>query len=103
MLNGLALILKRLNTRRYKRRRYVEERIQKLSQGNPAKGLVDIGLAGNDGALTLAHPTDVSPSHRRPRRAIPSRARNVNALDARWSGASHTYTTNRDPFWCFVC
>lgn len=53
LLNGLEGILKRLNTRRYKRRHYVEERIHKLSQGNPAKGLVDIDLTGDDGALSL--------------------------------------------------
>lgn len=53
LLNGLEKIQKQLNLRRYKRRRYVEERIDKLRQGNPAKSLVDVGLDGEDGALTL--------------------------------------------------
>ena len=53
LLNGLEKIQKQLNTRRYKKRRYVEERIQKLCQGNPAKSLVDIHLDGEDEALTF--------------------------------------------------
>jgi transposase len=53
LLNGLELIQQRLNTRRYKRRTYVEARLQKLRQGNPAKGLVETHLTGEDGALTF--------------------------------------------------
>jgi transposase len=53
LLTGLDSIQKRLNTRRYKRRSYVQARLQKLGQGNPAKALVDIHLAGDDGALSL--------------------------------------------------
>jgi transposase len=53
LLNGLEQIHKRLNTRRYKKRSYVEERIQQLRQGNPAKPLVDVHLGGDDGALTF--------------------------------------------------
>lgn len=43
----------RLNTRRYKRRDYTGLQIEKARHGNPAKGLVDIELAGEDGHLTL--------------------------------------------------
>jgi transposase len=53
LLNGLEQIQKRLNTRRDKKRSYVEERIQQLRQGNPAKPLVDVHLGGDDGALTF--------------------------------------------------
>lgn len=53
LLNGLERIQQRLNTRRYKKRRYVEERIRQLRQGNPAKPLVEIQLGGEDGALTF--------------------------------------------------
>lgn len=53
LLNGLELIQQRLNIRRYKRRSYVEERIRKLRQGNPAQGVVETQLTGEDGALTL--------------------------------------------------
>lgn len=54
LLNGLADIQKKLNTRRYKKRVYVEQRLEKLQAGNPAKGLVDVDLAGEDGALQLS-------------------------------------------------
>lgn len=53
LLNGLANIQKRLNTRRYKKRAYVEQRLAAIRQGNPAKGLVDVQLSGEDEALTL--------------------------------------------------
>jgi transposase len=53
LLNGLAHIQKKLNTRRYKKRAYVEQRLAAIQQGNAAKGLVDIDLQGEDVALTL--------------------------------------------------
>jgi transposase len=42
-----------LNTRRYKRRDYTWAQIEKARHGNPAKGLVDIELSGQDGNLKL--------------------------------------------------
>ncbi len=54
LLNGLAHIHKQLNTRRYKKRAYVEERLAALQQGQPAKGLVDLQLSGEDGAMELS-------------------------------------------------
>ncbi len=53
LLNSLANIQKKLNTRRYKKRAYVEQRLAAIQQGNPAKGLVDVQLSGEDGALAL--------------------------------------------------
>ena len=53
LLNGLAAVEKKLNTRRYKQRTYVEQRLAKLQEGSSAKGLVDIELRGADGALQL--------------------------------------------------
>jgi transposase len=72
LLNGLELIQKRLNSRRYKRRSYVAERIQKLCQGNPAKGLLDLQLAGTDGALRFHF------------RLNPQRVQAAQALDGRY-------------------
>jgi transposase len=42
-----------LNTRRYKRRDYSWAQIEKARRGNPAKGLVDVKLSGEDGSLKL--------------------------------------------------
>jgi transposase len=53
LLNGLAAMQKKLNTRRYKKRAYVEQRIATLQRGNPMQRLVDIELKGEDEALTL--------------------------------------------------
>jgi transposase len=53
LLNGLKAIQKKLNTRRYKKRAYVEQRLAKLQEGSPAHGLVDIELTGVDETLTL--------------------------------------------------
>lgn len=53
LLNRLADIQNKLNSRRYKRRAYVEQRLEAVQQGNPAKGLVDIHLQGADGHLAL--------------------------------------------------
>jgi transposase len=53
LLNQLEAIAKKLNTRRYKLRSYVEGRLSSVQQGNPAKGLVDISLTGSAGRLAL--------------------------------------------------
>ncbi len=58
LLNRLADIQKKLNTRRYKKRAYVEERLVSIQKGNPAQGLVKIDLSGEDGALRLAFRID---------------------------------------------
>jgi transposase len=42
-----------LNTRRYKRRDYTWTQIEKARRGNPAKGLVDVELSGEDANLQL--------------------------------------------------
>jgi transposase len=42
-----------LNTRRYKRRDYTWAQIEKARRGNPAKGLVDVELSGEDANLNL--------------------------------------------------
>lgn len=52
-LNHLAAIQKKLNTRRYKQRAYVEGRLARVGEGNPAQKLVDVELAGEDGQLQL--------------------------------------------------
>ena len=52
-LNGLAHIQKKLNTWRYKKRSYVEQRLAKLRQGNPAQDWVDVQVCGEDNALQL--------------------------------------------------
>jgi hypothetical protein len=54
LLNQLQDIQKKLNTRRHKKRAYVEQRLAKIQQGNPAKGLVEIELQGEDDHLTLS-------------------------------------------------
>jgi transposase len=54
LLNQLEHIQKKLNTRRYKKRAYVEQRLTKVQQGNPAQGLVEIELQGVDEHLTLS-------------------------------------------------
>ena len=51
-LNGLAAVQKKLNTRRYKKRAYIEQRIGTLQRGNPMQRLVDVELGGEDEALT---------------------------------------------------
>ncbi len=54
LLDGLAHIQKHLNARCYKKRAYVEERLAVLQQRQPAKGLVDLQLSGEDGAMKLS-------------------------------------------------
>jgi transposase len=53
LLNGLEAVQKKLNSRRYKRRAYVEQRIAALQRGNPMHRLVDVDLQGDDETLTL--------------------------------------------------
>jgi len=52
-LKHLAHIQQMLNTRRYKQQAYVEQRLAAGRAGNPYHSLVDMHLAGEDGALTL--------------------------------------------------
>lgn len=77
LLNGLADIQQKLNTRRYKQRVYVEQRLAAIQQGNPAKGLVDVQLSGDDEALRLLFRLN------RPRLAA------VQALDGRYALATN--------------
>jgi hypothetical protein len=49
----LEEIQRLLNTRRYKRRDYAWAQIEKARRGNPAKGLVDVELSGEDANLNL--------------------------------------------------
>jgi len=53
LLNSLDTIQKKLNTLRYKRRAYVEQRLAKVQESNPARGLVDVELKGEDNNLQL--------------------------------------------------
>jgi transposase len=53
LLNALAALQRQLNTRRYKQRAYVEQRLAVIGQANPAHTLVDSTLEGVDGALGL--------------------------------------------------
>jgi len=77
LLNGLENIQKKLNTRRYKKQAYVEQRLVTLQQGNPAQGLVDIHLSGEDGALELTF------------RINRQRLAEVQALDGRYALATN--------------
>ena len=53
LTSRLAEIQSQLNTRRYKRRDYAWLQIEKARRGNPAKGLVDVELIGEDEHLEL--------------------------------------------------
>jgi transposase len=77
LLNRLADMQKKLNTRRYKKRVYVEQRLTTAQQRSPAKGLVDIDLNGEDGALTLTF------------RINRQRLADVQALDGRYALATN--------------
>jgi transposase len=77
LLKGLENIQKKLNTRRYKKQAYVEQRLVTLQQGNPAQGLVDIHLSGEDGASELAF------------RINRQRLAEVQALDGRYALATN--------------
>ena len=84
LLTGLELIQQRLNSRRYKRRSYVTERIQKLRQGNPTQALVAVRLDGEDGALALYF------------RLNPDRLRTAQLLDGRYLLATNADYLNAD-------
>lgn len=77
LLNGLEAVQHKLNTRRYKQRAYVEQRLAALKQGNPTHALVDVGLTGDDGALQLTFAI-----HR-------SRLAAAQALDGRYALATN--------------
>lgn len=77
LLNGLAAVRQKLNTRRYKQRAYVEQRWVALQQGNPAKDFADVQLTGDDGALRLSFQIN------RPRLAA------AQALDGRYALATN--------------
>lgn len=77
LLNGLAGLAKKLNTRRYKQRAYVEARLAKVQQGNPAQPLVEVDLHGEDGALRLTF------------RVNRGRLAHVQALDGRYALATN--------------
>ncbi len=79
LLNKLADIQEKLNTRRYKKRTYVEQRLVTIQRGNLAKGLVDIQLSGEDGALELTF------------RINRQRLAEVQALDGRYALATNAY------------
>ena len=53
LLKQFAAVQTKLNTRRYKQRSYVAQRLVTLQRGNPAKTLVDSQLTGDDAALQL--------------------------------------------------
>jgi len=53
LTDRLEKIASMLNIRRYKRRAYTQQQIDKALAGNPAKRLVDVDLAGEDGNLSL--------------------------------------------------
>jgi transposase len=53
LLNGMAAIQHKLNTRRYKQRAYVEGRLAAVRHSNPAQDLVESHLEGDDGQLQL--------------------------------------------------
>jgi transposase len=83
LLNGLAAIQHKLNTRRYKQRSYVAGRVAVVRQGNPARDLVDVQLDGTDGQLTLEF--RINRAHLAATQALDGRyalATNAAALDA---------------------
>lgn len=84
LLNRLADIQKKLNTRRYKKRAYVDQRLAAIQQGNPAQGLVDIHLTGEDGALELTF------------RINRQRLAEAQALDGRYALATNAVHLSAD-------
>ena len=78
LLNKLADIQKKLNSRRYKKRVYVEQRLVAVQQGNTAQGLVDLQLKGQDAALELTF------------RINRERLAAAQALDGRYALATNT-------------
>ena len=77
LLNGLAAVQKKLNTRRYKKRTYVEERIATLQRGNSMQRLVDVDLQGEDETLRLHFALN------------PERLVEAQALDGRYALATN--------------
>jgi transposase len=77
LLDKVADIQKKLNTRRYKQRSYVEQRLESVQRSNLAKGLVDIQLAGEDEALCLTF------------RVNRTQLARVKALDGRYALATN--------------
>lgn len=84
LLNRLADIQQKLNTRRYKKRASVEQRLAAIQLGNPATGLVDIDLQGEDGALTLTF------------RINRQRQAEAQALDGRYAVATNAVHLGAD-------
>jgi transposase len=84
LLNGLAGIQQKLNTRRYKQRAYVEQRLAALQQGNPTKGLVDVQLNGDEAALRLTF------------RLNRQKLAQVQAVDGRYALASNAAHLDAD-------
>lgn len=88
LLNKLENVQQKLNTRRYKRRSYVEQRLRSIQRGNPAKKLVDIQLHGQDEALTLTF------------RVNRSKLTEAQALDGRYALATNALHLNADQTLC---
>lgn len=88
LLNKLESVQQKLNTRRYKKRAYVEQCLRSIQQGNPAKGLVDVQLQGQDEALTLTF------------RVNRSKLAEAQALDGRYALATNALPLNADQTLC---
>ena len=58
LTSRLEKIQSMLNTRRYKKRDYTWNQIEKARGGNPSKGLVEVKLTGSDGDLKLTYQID---------------------------------------------
>jgi transposase len=84
LLAKLADMQKKLNIRRYKKRTYVEQRLVAIQERNPVKGLVDIHLHGEDGALSLTF------------RINRHRLAEAQALDGRYALATNARHLNAD-------
>jgi transposase len=88
LLNKLESVQQKLNTRRYKKRAYVEQRLRSIQQGNPSKGLVDVYLCGQDEALTLTF------------RVNRSKLAEAQVLDGRYALATNALHLNADQTLC---
>jgi hypothetical protein len=55
LTSRLGKIQSMLNTRRYKKRDFTWNQIEKARGGNPSKGLVEVELTGSDGDLKLTY------------------------------------------------
>lgn len=58
LTDRLEEIQEMLNTRRYKRRSFTQQQIDKALQGNAARRFIDVSLTGEDGHLTLTFQVD---------------------------------------------